>query len=303
VTLGDPAGIGPEVTEKACERFVREAPDVELTLHGPAGLADVMAERLRVRARALAPFAGTVGRASAHGGAAALAALGQALAAAKAGEVDALVTAPISKEALALAGSSDRGHTEILARELGLGPTAMAFFSEKLRVVLATTHIPLAQVPGALTPKRLVEVARLLSEMLARHFAMAHPRLALCGLNPHAGEGGLLGREDLEVLTPAVAAAQQAGIDLQGPFPADTLFHRAATGAFDGVVANYHDQGLIPVKLIGFGEAVNVTLGLRLPRTSPDHGTAFDIAGQGKARPDGMLQALRLAARLAGSPR
>ncbi len=301
VTLGDPAGIGPEVSERAAQELLASAPEVELTLFGPGGLVEAMARRLggRVRADAGPAFGGPLGQPSAQSGAAALSALMRAIAAAKAGAGEAIVTAPISKEAIALAGSADRGHTEILARELGAGPTAMAFFSERLRVVLATTHIPLAEVPRQLSSARVVEVAILLAQVLRQRLGIAAPRLGLCGLNPHAGEHGLLGHEELQVLEPAVAQARAQGVDLRGPFPADTLFHRAYEGELDGVVANYHDQGLIPVKLVSFGDAVNVTLGLRLPRTSPDHGTAYDKVGTGSARHTGMLQALRTAVLLA----
>jgi 4-hydroxythreonine-4-phosphate dehydrogenase len=175
----------------------------------------------------------------------------------------------------------------------------MMFWSEPLKVVLATIHVPLASVPAALTRDVLDGIVDLTAAALPR-FGVPHPRLALAGLNPHAGEDGLLGTEDEQVLRPAVAAARARGVSLEGPFPADTLFVRAARGEFDAVIACYHDQGLIPVKLLAFGRAVNVTLGLPIVRTSVDHGTAFDIAGKGIADPSSMVEAVLLAARLAG---
>jgi 4-hydroxythreonine-4-phosphate dehydrogenase len=174
----------------------------------------------------------------------------------------------------------------------------MMFWSERLRVVLATVHIPLAEVPRAITTDGLVNLLSLTARSLPR-FGFPHPRLAVAGLNPHAGEGGLLGTEDAAIMAPAVTRARERGIDASGPFPADTLFVRAAGGEFDAVIAAYHDQGLVPVKLIAFGRSVNVTLGLPIVRTSVDHGTAFDIARRGVARPGSMVEAIRLAARLA----
>ncbi len=305
VTLGDPAGIGPEVVEGAAQRLFLERDDVELVLVGPAGIADAMAAALGGRASALVQerFSGPVGEPSAASGQAALAALHRAIDEAEARRVDALVTAPLSKQALALAGSADRGHTEILARRLGRGPVAMAFFSERLQVVLATVHLPLCEAIAAITEERVVQVSELFHAALQQRLHKPAPRLALCGLNPHAGEGGLLGHEEQDILVPAVAEAARRGIALCGPYPADSLFFRAAAGEYDGVVALYHDQGLIPVKLLAFGNAVNVTLGLQLPRTSPDHGTAYDIAGRKRARPDGMLAALRTACELVGEGR
>jgi 4-hydroxythreonine-4-phosphate dehydrogenase len=174
----------------------------------------------------------------------------------------------------------------------------MMFWSEPLKVVLATVHVPLAEVPRCLTRERLDEVINLAAADVPR-FGFAHPRFALAGLNPHAGEEGLMGDEEVRVLRPAVASARVRGIAIEGPLPADTVFVRASRGEFDAVIACYHDQGLIPVKLLAFGQAVNVTLGLPIIRTSVDHGTAFDIAGQGKADPSSMIAATLLAARLA----
>ena len=217
---------------------------------------------------------------------------------AQAGAVHAVATAPVNKLAFSRAGLPWKGHTDLLAHLTGSPRVAMMFWSEPLKVVLATIHVPLASVPGALTREVLDGIVDLSAAELPR-FGIPQPRLALAGLNPHAGEDGLLGTEDETVLRPAVNAARARGIHIDGPFPADTLFVRAARGEFDAVIACYHDQGLIPVKLLAFGRAVNVTLGLPIVRTSVDHGTAFDIAGKGVADPSSMIEAVLLAARLA----
>jgi 4-hydroxythreonine-4-phosphate dehydrogenase len=222
----------------------------------------------------------------------------KAVADAMRGTVDGVATAPINKEALRLAGLPWSGHTDLLAHLTGAEHVAMMFYSDALRVVLATVHLALAEVPRALTPSRLEATIELTSRDLPR-FGIERPRIAVAGLNPHAGEHGLFGREEEDVIGPAIAACRRRGIDVAGPFPADTLFVRAVRGEFDVVVACYHDQGLIPVKLVAFGQAVNVTLGLPIIRTSVDHGTAFDIAGQGLADPGSMCAAVKLAARLA----
>jgi 4-hydroxythreonine-4-phosphate dehydrogenase len=296
VTLGDPAGIGPEVTAKAVAQLLGERRDITPLLVGPRNTVSSMADELCVPAHAVSAFDGPIGVASAASGRVSLEALQAAIGLCKTGKAAAICTAPIAKHALALAGSSDRGHTEILARDMGRGPTAMAFFSPQLRTVLATVHVPLREAVAMLTPQKILDVTVLFDAALRAHLHIAAPRLALAALNPHAGEEGLLGNDEQTTLAPAIAAARLKGINLSGPHPADTLFRRAVDGEFDGVVALYHDQALIPVKLLGFGDAVNVTLGLTHPRTSPDHGTAYDIAGQDKARPAGMLSALRMAA-------
>jgi 4-hydroxythreonine-4-phosphate dehydrogenase len=204
----------------------------------------------------------------------------------------------VNKLAFAHAGLPWKGHTDLLGHLTGSDRVAMMFWSEPLKVVLATVHVPLADVPRTLTRDVLDEVIALTARELPR-FGIARPRLALAGLNPHAGEEGLLGTEEQSVMIPAVAAARGAGIDITGPFPGDTIFVRAARGEFDTVIACYHDQGLIPVKLLAFGHSVNVTLGLPIIRTSVDHGTAFDIAGRGVADAGSMVEAVLLAARLA----
>jgi 4-hydroxythreonine-4-phosphate dehydrogenase len=239
---------------------------------------------------------------SAAAGRAAYHAIVEATRDAKAGRIDAVATAPVNKEAFAAAGLPWRGHTDLLAHLTGAPRVAMMFYAEALRVVLATVHIPLAEVPGALTGEVLEGTIDLAARELPR-YGFPSPRLALAGLNPHAGEHGVIGREDDDVLAPAVAASQSRGIQVTGPFPADTIFVRAMRGEFDAVIACYHDQGLIPIKLVAFGRAVNVTLGLPIVRTSVDHGTAFDIAGTGTADPSSLIEAIKLAARLAEGTR
>ena len=211
-----------------------------------------------------------------------------------AGEVDAIVTAPAEKKALNLAGYQYPGHTEWLAALAGGVPVAMMLASERLRVVLVTTHLPLRDVPAALTTEKTVSVGRVTREALRRWWGIEQPRLALCALNPHAGEGGLFGREDETVLAPAARTLGAAG-----PFPADTVFVRALKGEFDAVLAPYHDVGMTAIKVASFGKAVNVTLGLPFIRTSPDHGTAFDIAGKGVADASSMREAVKMAVELA----
>jgi 4-hydroxythreonine-4-phosphate dehydrogenase len=280
ITVGDPAGIGPEIVARAIA-------DPRIT-----DVCDTLV---------FGPDPGKVfpmGQVSAEAGAAAYDAIVRAIDAALHGELDAVATAPISKEAFAAAGLPWRGHTELFAHRTGAGPVAMMFYTPGLMVVLATVHVALRDVPGLLTGERLEEVIRLTARELPR-FGLAEPRLAVAGLNPHAGEHGLMGDEDDRVLAPAIHACQASGIRVGGPFPADTVFVRATRGEFDAVIACYHDQGLIPVKLLAFGKAVNVTLGLPIIRTSVDHGTAFDIAGRGVADPGSMIEAILLAARLA----
>lgn len=216
-----------------------------------------------------------------------------------AGNVGAIATAPIHKAAFAAAGYPWPGHTDLLAHLCGVPEAAMMFWSAPLKVVLATVHVPLQQVPALITAERIGRLITLAAASLPR-FSIASPRIAVAGLNPHAGEDGLLGSEDQRVLAPAVAQARAQGVDVSGPFPGDTVFVRASRGEFDAVLACYHDQGLIPVKLLAFGHAVNVTLGLPIIRTSVDHGTAFDIARQHRADAGSMVEAVLLAAQLAG---
>ncbi len=283
ITVGDPAGIGPEIAKKAADDpRVREV--CEPLLYGPATDS------------ALASFA--QGRVSAAAGRAAYDAVLAAVHDARAHRIDAIATAPVNKEAFAAAGLPWRGHTDLLAHLTGAPRVAMMFYADTLRVILATVHIPLKEVASALTQQRLEDTIDLAAIELPR-FGHASPRLAVAGLNPHAGEHGVIGSEEDAVIVPAIAACRTRGMDVSGPYPADSIFTRAMRGEFDAVVACYHDQGLIPIKLVAFGRAVNVTLGLPIIRTSVDHGTAFDIAGRGVADPSSMIEAVRLAARLA----
>jgi 4-hydroxythreonine-4-phosphate dehydrogenase len=284
LTVGDPAGIGPEIVAKA-------AADVRvLELCEPI----VYAPPPGLRA--------TPGALSAEAGRAAYDVIVRAVGDAMAGHVDAIATAPVNKEAFALAGLPWRGHTDLLGHLTGSPRVAMMFDAPGLRTVLATVHIPLREVPAALTTELVASTIRLTARELPA-FECERPRIALAALNPHAGEHGLMGHEDQDVLAPAVRACAAEGIDVSGPHAADTVFVRAHRGEFDVVVACYHDQGLIPVKLLAFGRSVNVTLGLPIVRTSVDHGTAFDIAGRGIADAGSMIHAVLLAARLAKARR
>ena len=283
ITVGDPAGIGPEIALIAAnDPSVRAI--CEPVVYGPTSAAD------------LAPYA--VGRVSREAGQLAYELIVKAGEDALAGRVEAMATAPVNKEAFAAAGLPWKGHTDLLAYLTGAGHALMMFHSDVLRVVLATVHIPLAEVPRAITQALIEDVVGLTASQLPR-FGYPVPRIAVAGLNPHAGEHGVLGSEDERVLRPAIEACRARGIHVSGPFPADTVFVRALRGEFDVVVACYHDQGLIPVKLAAFGKAVNVTLGLPIIRTSVDHGTAFDIARKGMADPSSMIEAVKLAATLA----
>ena len=280
ITVGDPAGIGPEIAARAAaDRRVLAA--CEPIVYGPP--------------ESMAFATGTV---SADAGKAAYDAICRAVADAQSGSVAGIATAPVSKLAFARAGLPWKGHTDLLGHLTGSARVAMMFWSDRLKVVLATVHVPLAEVPKLMTEELLAGVIDLTARELPR-FGTTSPRLALAGLNPHAGEDGLLGGEEARVLKPAVHAARQRGVNISGPFPADTVFVRASRREFDAVIACYHDQGLIPVKRLAFGDSVNVTLGLPIIRTSVDHGTAFDIAGKGVADASSMVAATLLAARLA----
>jgi 4-hydroxythreonine-4-phosphate dehydrogenase len=283
ITVGDPSGIGPEIAVKAA-KSPRVLEVCRPVIYGPTEAAD------------LAAYPSGVVNAAA--GRASYALVVQATNDALAGKVDAIATAPVSKSAFAKAGLTWKGHTDLLAHLCGTSDIAMMFWSDAMRVVLATVHIPLSAVPAAITTDGLWHTIQLTARSLPA-FGITRPRVAVAGLNPHAGEDGLLGHEDADVIAPAVRLARESGIDASGPYPADTLFVRAARGEFDVVVAMYHDQGLVPVKLAAFGKSVNVTIGLPIVRTSVDHGTAFDIARKGIADEGSMIEAVVLAARLA----
>ncbi len=293
VTLGDPRGIGPEIVAKA----LADPLEAHLTIIGADDqIADLPGEtKVSVGIWKSGSGAGPedlpratrAGQLAGH-------AIERAVKLAMAGEVDAIVTAPVEKHALHLAGFRYPGHTEWLAHLAGDVDVAMMLASERLRVVLVTTHVALRDVPALLTVDRVVRTGRTAERALREWFGIERPRLVLCAVNPHAGEQGLFGDEEARVLAPAAKALGAAG-----PFPADTVFVRAMKGEFDAVLTPYHDVGMTAIKVASFGSGVNVTLGLPFPRTSPDHGTAFDIAGRGVADPSSMRQAIELAVRLA----
>jgi 4-hydroxythreonine-4-phosphate dehydrogenase len=299
ISAGDPAGIGPEVTVKAlAQPAVREL--AELVVTGDPAQLEQVARRLGLPVPERIEPAGDAGgvepgRLSAAGGEAAVAAVRRAVELVQSGAASALVTGPINKEALRLAGYPWPGHTEMLADFCGVAEVRMLLVSDRLRVCHVTTHRSLRSAIEQATRARVLETIRM-TQTGAGRLGFATPRIAVAGLNPHAGEGGLFGDEEIREIAPAVEDARREGIDASGPWPADTLFWRAAQGEFDFVVAMYHDQGHVPVKLAGFDEGVNVTLGLPFLRTSVDHGTAFDIAGRGRARWQSMAAAIRVAA-------
>ena len=294
ITLGDPRGIGAEVVATAVRALASGDSGPEIRIFGPTGV-------IAVGSIPIAPA--TVSPAAA--GAAAAAAIQAATAAALAGEIDALVTAPIDKAALHAAGYDYPGHTEMLAALCRVDDVGMLMVAERtrvggpLRVLLATTHLPLRDVPDAVTADRLVRQTGLAADGMREGWAIERPRVALCALNPHASDGGRFGDEEARVFEPAIARLRADNLDIAGPLPADTVFVRAIRGEFDVVVAPYHDVGMAAFKTAAFGTGVNLTLGLPFVRTSPDHGTALDIAGRGLADPGSMAEAIRLADRLA----
>ena len=318
ITMGDPAGVGPEVIAKV---FAMADFSLPAVVYGDPGVMTRIAERLSIpiAVRAVASpceaqrkpglidvIAVTSlddsvepGRVDARAGAAAYDYIVAAIKAAKHGDVSAIATAPINKESLKLAGVPYPGHTEMLADHTGTTDYAMMLFNNELRVIMATVHVALREAIELLTVDLELATIRL-ADQAARRLGVASPRVAVAGLNPHAGENGLFGTEDQDVIAPAVEQARAEGIDCSGPWPGDTVFMQARQGRFDIVVAQYHDQGLIPVKYLGIEEGVNVTVGLPFVRTSVDHGTAFDIAGLGKADHRSMRVAIEQAAVMAG---
>jgi 4-hydroxythreonine-4-phosphate dehydrogenase len=326
VTQGEPAGIGPEITLKAWLRR-GEAGLPPFVVLGDPGFLAATARRLDLpvvvesaslddaphvfrSALPVLPLSVAVsaapGRPDPTSAGATLEAIDTAVALARQGRVAGLVTNPIAKHVLYAAGFRHPGHTEYLAALSSEGDVApphpvMMLWSEELAVVPVTIHIPLRDVPQALTADLIVTTGRIVAKDLRERFGLSCPRLAVAGLNPHAGENATLGTEDRDVIAPAVARLQAEGLSVTGPLPADTMFHREARRTYDAALTMYHDQALVPIKTIAFDDAVNVTLGLPFVRTSPDHGTAVDIAGRGIARPDSLIAALRLAARLAGT--
>lgn len=297
ITLGDPRGIGPEITARALEPPL----DAEITVIGAEEQIEELPAARRVSVGSWQEGLGEGNEPPRPGPSRAaragrIAGLGVETAArlALSGEVQAIVTAPAHKYALNLAGFRWPGHTEWLAHLAGDVEVAMMLAAERLRVVLVTTHVPLKSVPALFTTDKLVRTGRVTRTALTDWFGIAEPRIAVCALNPHAGEAGLFGDEEERVIRPAVEA-----LGASGPFPADTIFVRAMRGEFDAVLAPYHDVGMTAIKVAAFGQGVNVTLGLPFPRTSPDHGTALDIAGTGRADAASMRAAIELALQLA----
>lgn len=315
VSCGEPAGIGPEVAARAWEALRGDVPVLWIgdPRHLPEGTprqavaepeeaAEVAARALPVLVRDFGEPA-TPGRPLAAHAPFVVDAVAEGVALVRAGRARAICTAPISKAALAEgAGFAFPGHTEYLAHLAGDVPVAMMLASPVLRVVPATIHVALSEVPRLLTAELIEGTARLLHAALRDQWGIAAPRIAVAGLNPHAGEAGRMGTEDRDVIAPALARLRAEGLDVTGPFPADTMFHERARATYDAALCMYHDQALIPLKALDFAGGVNVTLGLPFVRTSPDHGTAFGIAGQGVADPTSMIAALKLAARLSGAP-
>jgi len=319
ITMGDPAGIGPEIILKTLSReaIYRQAIPVVIgdgailgRAKGYVGAA-VRIRRIESPVKATGRF-GEVevldlrnvdpetcipGILSAEAGRAAVEYVWRAIDLAQAGELDAVVTAPLNKEAMHLAGYPFAGHTEILAERTGSRNCALMLVAGRFRVLHVSTHVSLRDACARVKKERVLQVIRL-AHGVGGVWRLEKPRIAVAGLNPHAGEQGLFGREEREEIAPAVAVARAEGINAVGPVPPDTLFYRVSRGEFDFVIAMYHDQGHIPVKLSGFDRGVNVTVGLPIIRTSVDHGTAFDIAGKGTASPRSLLEALRLAIRM-----
>lgn len=307
LTTGEPSGVGPELSALACERFARlRGPHDELLVIGDIGLIENRARHngqtldlaavpgIRPHHIPLA-VASRPGQPDAANSAYVLGTLALAADLAAAGEAQAIVTAPVHKGIISQAGMAFSGHTEFFQQRAGVPKVVMMLVGGGLRVALATTHLPLRAVPDAITEDSLAQVLRILHDGLQSRFGLARPRIAVCGLNPHAGEGGHMGREEVDVIEPALRAGRAAGMLLDGPLPADTLFVPAHVAQYDAVLAMYHDQGLPVLKHASFGHGVNVTLGLPYIRTSVDHGTALDLAGTGRANPQSLFDAMELA--------
>jgi 4-hydroxythreonine-4-phosphate dehydrogenase len=295
--MGDPAGIGPEICEKALL-------DPKIT-----SLANclVIGDRKLIRQRQIqvidlhnVPKNLKIGRVSAASGKASVEYVEKAIRLAMDGKIDAIVTCPINKEALNKAGYKYAGHTEILAARTKTSNYAMMFVSDTLWVMLVTIHLPLKEVSQTLNKQQIIKKIKLAHETLFK-LKGKKPRIAVAGLNPHAGEAGLFGDEELKIIEPAVSEARKLGINVKGPLAPDSIFHLAHIGLFDIVIAMYHDQGLIPLKLLSFNNSVNVTVGLPIIRTSVDHGTGFEIVGQGVANASSLIEAIKVAARFAKS--
>jgi 4-hydroxythreonine-4-phosphate dehydrogenase len=323
ITMGDPAGIGPEIIVKAlgeqkifdrCRPLVlgdesilsyttqwMKALVIIKKITGPEEGEFKPGVLNLITLTDLSPEEIPMGRPQQKGGEAAYRYIEKGVQMAKAGTVDALVTAPISKEALHAAGYPFPGHTELLAAMTGVEDQVMMLAGPRLRVALVTTHLPLRAVPAALSRALIKRTIKTTVQGLREYWGITAPQVAVAGLNPHAGEGGLFGSEEQKIIAPAIEECHQEGIKADGPFPPDSLFFHAASGRYDAVVSMYHDQGLIPLKLLHFRDAVNITLGLPIIRTSVDHGTGYDIAGQGEADPTSLINAILTASQMAAA--
>jgi len=321
ITMGDPAGIGPEIIVKAlpsedisqiCRPFI--IGDVGILKAASEGLgprsfhvmenpedASRKTDTIDVLSLSGLKDSITPGMPTRDGGKAMVEYILKAVELATSGKVSAMVTCPISKELMNQVGYGFEGHTELIAHLTHTKDYVMMLAGERLRVALVTIHCPLRDVAEKITKEVIVKTVTITCQALEGDFAIKNPRVAVAALNPHAGESGLFGREDIEISKPAVEEARKNGLFVEGPFPADTVFYHAVNGSFDAVVAMYHDQGLIPLKLLHFSDAVNLTLGLPIVRTSVDHGTAYDIAGKGIADPSSLIAAVKMAAQIAGA--
>jgi len=301
ITMGEPSGIGPEVAIAAFHTFAGKVGVRPLKLVGDprvfAACGKIPGDAI-VESRAVA-VARTPGKTASENTHAIVDAIDVAVALVRDGVGGAVVTAPIHKASLMEGGFEFAGHTEYLAKIIGADRAVMMLAGEDLRVIPLTIHMPLAEVPRAITKEAIVDTGEIVLASLRRDFRIKEPRLAVAGLNPHAGEKGELGSEERETIAPAIEALRGGGSNVIGPLSADTMFHKQARARYDAALCMYHDQALIPLKTLAFWEGVNVTLGLPIVRTSPDHGTALDIAGTGKANPESMIAAIRMAAQMA----
>ncbi|NDY72134.1 4-hydroxythreonine-4-phosphate dehydrogenase PdxA [Desulfobacter hydrogenophilus] len=318
ITMGDPAGIGPEIIIKSLadpeilnscipvvlgDIEILKKADVDSEILPKLAITDELNCDLSNFPKGflmclsnLNPDVAKLGHPTVETGSAMETYINAGVDLALSGAIDALVTGPITKTGLKLAGSSFHGHTELIAHKTGTDNFAMMMAGPRLKVVLTTIHIPLSQVPERLSSQEITRIINLTRNTLITRFGIKSPRLAVAGLNPHAGEQGMFGNEEADIILPAIIEAQEKGVDIRGPYPPDTVFFQAVEGQFDAVICMYHDQGLIPFKLVHFRDGVNTTIGLPIIRTSVDHGTAYDIAWTGKADPSSMKEAIKMAA-------
>ena len=302
ITLGDPAGIGPEVIAKGLsKKSIRDL--AEFVIIGDENIYSRFSSRRHKNISFINPSSSSqkknqIGKPSRTSALASYAYLEKSIELLKRKKIRALVTGPVCKETLAQIVPEFCGHTEFLAQAFGVKEVGMLFVADTLRTIVVTRHIPLNKVSRLLTPQKLTVTIELLTQALKNHFKIPHPKIAVCGLNPHAGEGGKIGSEEVKIILPVIQKMKKRRINISGPFASDTLFSNDVTKRYDAVVAMYHDQGLIPLKTLCFSKLVNMTIGLPFVRTSPAHGTAFNIAGKKKADPTSMAEAIKLAAQL-----